>query len=161
MSRSSPSAAPLRLAPAPRPFVDRPAVEALPLALLVQRLAIASFLAVWTSLKFLRPEWMANVYGWLPVDFQALDIAFWAGVAQAILVTLFALGLFRTPVYAAVTLMHATGVVTAAAAGRLWNWSEYPNNLLWTSVATLGALVALFLLRRADRYTLDGLLRGR
>ena len=31
-------------------------------ALLVQRLAIALFLGVWTSLKFFRPEWFGNVY---------------------------------------------------------------------------------------------------
>ena len=126
-------------------------------ALLILRLSIGAFLAVWTSLKFYRPEWMANVYKvHVPLDFVGLNIATIAGIAQAILVTAFVLGLFRTPVYAAVTLMHATGITTAALSGRLWNWTTFPNNLLWTSVATLGALVALFLLRHGDAYTIDG-----
>ena len=138
-------------------------------ALLVQRLAIAAFLGVWTSLKFFRPEWFGNVYKpFVDPTVYGLD---WAtltqgvGVAQAILVALFALGLFRTPVYALVTVMHATGVLNAAVSGRLVDWGDplgnpawvnFPNNLLWTSVATLGALVALFLMRRSDRYTVDG-----
>ena len=134
-------------------------------ALLVQRLAIAAFLGVWTSLKFYRPEWFGNVYKpfldptpW-GIDWATLATA--AGLAQATLVALFALGLFRTPVYAMVTLMHGAGVLNAAVSGRLGEWTAFPNNLLWTSVATLGALVALFLMRRLDRYTLDGLVRRR
>ena len=132
-------------------------------ALLIQRLAIAAFLAVWTSLKFLRPEWFGNVYrpfldpATLGLDWPTLTTI--AGTAQALLVLLFALGLFRTPVYALVVLMHGAGVLNAAVSGRLLAWTDFPNNLLWTSVATLGALVALFLLRRHDRYTVDGLLR--
>ena len=143
-------------------------------ALLIQRLSIAAFLAVWTSLKFLRPEWFGNVYkpfldpAAYGVDWTTLAQA--VGWAQAALVVLFVLGLFRTPVYALVTAVHATGVLNAAVSGRLIDWSDplgnpvwvnFPNNLLWTSVATLGALVALFIMRRADRYTLDGLVRER
>ena len=134
-------------------------------ALLIQRLSIAAFLAVWTSLKFYRPEWMRNVYkdafdpATLGLDWA--QTATIAGVAQAVLVALFALGLFRTPVYGLVVLMHGAGVVTAAMSGRLAAWTMFPNNLLWTSVATLGALVALFLMRAHDRYSVDGLLRRR
>ena len=127
----------------------------LPLALLVIRLTAGAFLLVWASLKFLRPEWMQNVfrntYGIAQAD---QSWAFTVGAVQMALVVAFILGFARRVTYPAVTLMHATGIIGAALSGALWNFTNYPNNLLWTSVATLGALVALTMLWREDRYTL-------
>ena len=139
-----------------------PVSPRLPLALLVLRLSVGAFLVVWASLKFLRPEWMVNVfrntYGIVEAE------PFWAyfvGAAQMALVVLFVLGLARALVYPLVTLMHGTGIVGAALGGALWNFTDYPNNLLWTSVATLGGLVTLSLLWREDRFSLGAWLRER
>ena len=129
----------------------------LPLALLIVRLSSGAFLLVWASLKFLRPEWMQNVFrNTYGIADASADWAFWVGAGQLVLVILFVVGLWRTATYGLVTLMHATGIVGAGLSGALWNFTNYPNNLLWTSVATLGALIALFILRHEDSWTLDG-----
>ena len=150
-------------------------------ALLILRLGIGAFLFVWASLKFLRPEWMQNVFrntyqlAWVTrenIDTLSLVV----GTAQMLLVLLFVLGLWRTLTYGAVTLMHATGIVGALLTGNLLfkgglvkavstgtfaiGYTQFPANLLWTSVTTLAALVALFLLRHADRWTIDGMRRN-
>jgi len=162
----------------------------LSIALLILRLGIGAFLLVWASLKFLRPEWMGNVfrgtYGqtWLKADvglniagmeFGFNDIAYAVGTLQMVLVALFILGVWRTLTYGAVTIMHGTGIIGALLSGGLLfkgglikalstgsfeiGYTSFPANLLWTSVATLTALIALFLLRHQDGFTLDGLLR--
>lgn len=157
-------------------------------ALLILRLGIGAFLIVWASLKFLRPEWMGNVfrgtYGltWLKKDvglnfagmeFGFVDIAYAVGTLQMLLVILFILGLWRTLTYGAVTIMHGTGIIGALLSGGLLfkgglikavstgtfeiGYTAFPANLLWTSVSTLAALIALFILRHHDGFTLDAL----
>ncbi len=144
------------------------------LALLVIRLTAGAFLLVWASLKFLRPEWMVNVFkGTYGLEWITQDHAFAVGSVQMILVLVFILGLFRTPIYALVTIMHGTGIISALLWGGMLfkgglvnaiatgtftiGYINFPANLLWTSLATLGALIALFMLRRHDIYTIDGL----
>ncbi|MEN0039970.1 MAG: hypothetical protein AAF764_01405 [Pseudomonadota bacterium] len=151
-----------------------PAPQTLSIALLIIRLATGAFLFVWASLKFLRPEWMVNVFrGTYGLDWVTADYAYAVGAAQMVVVMLFVLGAFRTVTYGFVTLMHATGIIGALLSGSLLfkgglikavstgtyeiGYTTFPANLLWTSVATLGALVALFLLRHGDSYTIDGL----
>lgn len=147
-------------------------------ALLIIRLSVGSFLVVWASLKFLRPEWMLNVFRntykleWVTKENAEL-ISILVGSAQMLLVIAFILGLWRTLTYGLVTLMHATGIIGALLTGSLLfkgglikaistgtfeiGYTSFPANLLWTSVATLGALVALFILRHEDRWTVDGM----
>ena len=146
----------------------------IPLALLILRLACAAFLIVWASLKFLRPEWMVNVFkGTYGIASASPDWAYGVGVVQMALVILFTVGLFRRFTYPAVAIMHGTGIVGALLTGNALfkggilnavstgtyeiGYTQFPANLLWTSVATLGALVALWLMWREDRYTIDGL----
>lgn len=121
----------------------------LEIALLILRLSIGSFLAVWASLKFLRPEWMVNVftnaYG---LSWVTQDLAFIVGSLQALVVLAFITGFARTITYGFVAMMHATGVI--ASIPNLMEFTRYPNNLLWTSVVTLGALIALFIMRNSD-----------
>ncbi len=127
-------------------MTDKSKLEA---ALLILRLSIGAFLAVWASLKFLRPEWMVNVFrGVYGQEWVTQDMAFIIGGLQALIVIAFVIGFYRTFTYGFVTLMHATGVVGSIP--NLINFTKYPSNLLWTSVATLGALVALFILRDFD-----------
>ncbi len=152
-------------------LANHPITRHLNISLLIIRVSAAAFLGVWASLKFYRPDWMGNVfrgtYGmkWLKKDvgieflgmeFGFVDIAYTVGALQLIVVFLFVIGVFRTPIYAMVTVIHATGVIGTALRGSLWNWTKFPNNLLWTSVVTLGALLALFILRHYDGYTVDG-----
>jgi hypothetical protein len=146
----------------------------LPIALLILRLGIGAFLLVWASLKFLRPEWMVNVFrNTYGLEWVTADYAYAVGGVQLILVLAFIFGLFRTFSYGLTTIMHGTGIVGAFLSGSLLfkgglikaistgtfeiGYTSFPANLLWTSVATLGALVALLLLRESDAYTIDGM----
>lgn len=143
-------------------------------ALLIIRLGVGAFLVVWASLKFLRPEWMVNVFrNTYKQEWVTQDHAFIVGALQMLIVLLFILGVWRTATYLFVTLMHATGIVGTLLGGNLLfkgglikalstgqfiiGYVNFPSNLLWTSVATLSALIALFLMRHHDGWTIDGL----
>ena len=157
------------------------------LALLLLRIGCSSFLAVWASLKFFRPEWMGNVFrgtykmtwlkkdvglNFLGMEFGFLDIAYAVGSLQMLIAIIFLLGLWRTLSYGLVTIIHATGIIGAFLSGGLvfkgglikalstgnyaLGYINFPSNLLWTSVATLTAFVALFILRHHDGWTIDG-----
>ncbi len=121
----------------------------LEISLLILRLSTGAFLVVWTSLKFFRPEWMVNIFqnaygqAWV-----TQDLAFLIGTIQGLLVLAFLIGFARRITYGLVTLMHATGVI--ASIPGLINFTQYPNNLMWTAVGTLGALVALYIMRDRD-----------
>lgn len=169
-----------------------PSERKLNLALFIIRLGVGSFLIVWASLKFLRPEWMGNVFRntykmtWLTKDagidflgmqFGFLEIAYTVGALQMAVVLIFVVGLWRTLSYGFITLMHATGIVGAFLSGGLLfkggfikaistgtfeiGYINFPANLLWTSVATLAALIALFVLRHHDGWTIDGFRKRR
>ena len=128
----------------------------LSIALLIIRLTAAAFLGVWASLKFFRPEWMVNVFrNVYKLDFVTQDYAFAVGSLQMLVVLLFLIGYQRTIFYGLVTLMSATGVI-GSLPSLLFKFTNYPSNLLWTSVPTLGALIALFILREHDLFTVDG-----
>jgi len=131
----------------------------LSLSLLIIRLSIAAFFGVWTSLKFYRPEWFENVfqniYG---LDFATRDLSSLVGFAQAAIVVLFLVGLWRTLSYGALVLMQGAGVIGSIPS--LLDFTSYPNNLMWAAVPALGAAIALFILRNEDRFTIDGL-RGK
>lgn len=128
----------------------------LPLALLIIRLSAGAFLAIWASLKFYRPEWMVNVFrNTYKLDFITQDYAFAVGALQMLVVILFIIGFQRTILYSFTALMHSAGVIGSLPA-LLFKFTNYPQNLLWTSVPTLGALIALYLLREHDIFTIDG-----
>jgi len=87
-------------------------------------------------------------------DFITPDFGIYVGIAQLAIVLMFAIGYKRTVFYGLMMAMHAVGVF--GAVGGILNYTRYPNNLLLTAVPTLGALIALFLLRRHDLWTVDG-----
>ena len=151
-----------------------PSPRRLSFSLLILRLFIGAFLIVWASLKFLRPEWMVNVFkGSYKLSWVTQDHAFIIGALQLLIVIIFILGLWRTVTYAFITLMHSAGVIATLLNGNLLfkgglikavstgvfkiGYINFPANLLWTSVTTLGALVALYILRHHDDYTIDGI----
>ncbi|MEP2639992.1 hypothetical protein [Roseobacter sp.] len=129
-------------------------------SLLIMRLSIAAFFGAWTSLKFLRPEWFENVfqnaYG---LAFISQGMAWAVGLVQVAIVVAFAVGFMRTYSYAVMGLMQAAGVVGSIPS--LMNYTQYPNNLMWAAVPALGSVVALFLLRDYDIYSVDGWRKSR
>ena len=80
------------------------------------------------------------------------------GILQLLIVLCFVLGLWRFWTYGLVMLMSAAGVLGSVKSYFRWNeagefvlaYAKYPNNLMLTAISTLGALIALFLLRDLD-----------
>ncbi len=128
----------------------------LSVALFIIRVSAAAFLGVWASLKFYRPEWMENVFRtYYKIDFVTQDYAIAVGVIQMLIVFMFLIGFQRTLVYGFVMLMHSAGVI-GSIPNLLFKFTDYPYNLFWAGVPTLGALIALFILREYDQFTIDG-----
>ncbi len=122
--------------------------------LLILRVTLALFLGLWASLKFFRPEWMVNVFrGSYGLEFITQDYSFAVGSVQMLIVVLFVIGYKQTVFYALMLAMHLVG--TFGAIPGFLNFTNYPNNLLLTSIPTLGAFAVLFLLRHHDLLTLD------
>jgi putative oxidoreductase len=124
--------------------------QALSRALLVLRITLGLFLLQWGLEKFVVPQNTVAIWGYfygLNVP-QTLGYVFGA-VEIAIAGCLF-LGLFRTAAYGAALALHAVSVLVS------WRqlldpWGDVANHLFIASVAVLGALIALFLLRHWDR----------
>lgn len=120
----------------------------LALALLIIRWSAAAFLLVWALDKILGPAAALSTFSkfYAPLDSAAVITAI--GVAQLALVLAFAAGAFRTWTYGAVVVMHAVSTLAS--------WTKYmdpwarPNILFWAALPVLGALIALFILRKRD-----------
>lgn len=133
---------------------DDALTQALSRALLVLRITLGLFLLQWGVEKFVVPQNTVAIWGYfygLNVS-QTLGYVFGA-VEVAIAGCLF-LGLFRTVAYGAALALHAVSVLVS------WRqlldpWGDAMNHLFIAGVPVLGALIALFLLRRWDRGILD------
>ncbi|MEP2920290.1 hypothetical protein [Sulfitobacter sp.] len=126
------------------------------ISLLIMRLGIAAFFGAWTSLKFTRPEWFENVFqNFYGLSFISGSMAAIVGAIQLLLLLAFVLGFKRTISYGIMALMQGVGVL--ASIPNLMNLTQYPNNLMWAAVPALGCVIALFILRSYDRYTIDGM----
>lgn len=120
----------------------------LALALLMIRWSAAAFLLVWALDKILGPDAALSTLSkfYLPLDSTSVITAI--GLAQLDLKLAFAAGAFRTWTYGAVVVMHA--------ASTLASWTKYMdpwarrNILFWAALPVLGALIALFILRKRD-----------
>lgn len=127
----------------------------LAISLLLLRLGVAVVMGFWTADKFLNPEHagavFSNFYGLEGLGAQAFLLI---GIAQALIVFAFTIGLFRTLSYAAVLLMHTVSTLSS--------WRQYMDpfeNLLFLAAwPMLAACTALFLLRQYDASTLDNVL---
>lgn len=119
----------------------------LAISLLLLRLSLGLVMMVWAFNKILNPSHGAAVlegfYG-LAVGGSVIPVI---GIAQALIVLAFLLGLARTWSYGAVLLMHAVTTLVS--------WSAYlqplKNILFFAAWPMLAALIALFLLRDHDR----------
>ena len=134
-------------------------------ALLIMRLSLAWFMFLWAAHKIIAPK----QYQGLARHFDGVDLSFAqiyavAGVQIAIC-GLVALGLFRAFSYSALLLMHLFTI------SRQWERYFDPfklsekgfpvNRNMVIALAALGAMIALVLLIRRDRWSLGGWLARR
>ncbi len=127
-------------------------------ALLIIRITAAIFLGLWATLKFHHPEWQRNIFeGAYNISFFTVtdNLSYFLGSVQIIVVLAFVSGFMRTWSYGLMLLMSAAGVL--GSLGSFAAYYNYPKNLMLTSVPTLGALIALFILRDLDNlFSLSG-----
>jgi len=125
-------------------------------ALFIMRITAAIFLGLWATLKFHRPEWAENIwkgaykFEHLGLENLSVEVSYGMGVIQLAIVFAFALGLWRFWTYGLMMLMSAAGVIGSLES--FLTYFNYPRNLMLTSIPTLGALIALFLLRDLDNF---------
>ncbi len=119
------------------------------LALFIMRVSLVIFFAVWAIEKFVKPDTTARIWEKFYLIADLPEVASYAvGVLQVTLIVLFALGLFKLISYGALMLMHGVGTVMAYQP--LLAPYEGVNHLFYAAIPVLGALVALFILRRED-----------
>ncbi len=125
---------------------------------LIMRITAAIFLGLWATLKFHHPEWQRNIFtGFYKINFIEISdaLSYGLGTIQLLIVFAFALGLWRFWTYGLVMLMSAAGVL--GSLGAFAEYFNYPKNLMLASIPTLGALIALFVLRDLDNlFSLSG-----
>jgi len=113
---------------------------------------------VWATLKFHHPEWQRNIFeGAYNISFFTVtdNLSYFLGTLQIIVVLAFVSGFMRTWTYGLMMLMSAAGVIGSLSSFMVYY--NYPKNLMLTSIPTLGALIALFLLRDLDNlFSLSG-----
>ena len=128
------------------------------IALLIIRLTAAIFIGLWATLKFHHPEWQRNIFeGAYNISFLTItdNLSYFLGTVQIIIILAFVSGFMRTWTYGAMMLMSAAGVI--GSLGSFMTYYNYPKNLMLTSIPTLGALIALFILRDMDNlFSLSG-----
>jgi hypothetical protein len=123
----------------------------LPRALFALRASIAIFFAVWAVEKFVKPETTAAIWSkFYLVDGLPHEMSYLIGAIQLLVVILFALGLFKTWTYGFFLTIHALGTLSTWQV--LITPYEGGNHLFVAVIPVLGALVALFLMRREDTW---------
>ncbi len=125
----------------------------LSLSLLLLRLSLGLVMMVWAFDKILNPGHGAAVlesfYGLPGTGEQAIRMI---GIAQALIVLGFLLGVAKTWTYGAVLFMHAVTTLVSFSA-----YLEPLKNILFFSAwPMLAGLVTLFLLREEDRFASVG-----
>lgn len=134
--------------------MDESANASLRSALMVLRISLGVFLLQWGIEKFVVPQNTVAIWGY----FYGLEVSgalgYLFGAIEIGLAGCFFLGVVRTVAYGTAAALHAVSVVVS------WRqlldpWGDGANHLFIASVPVLGALVALFLLRRWDRGLFD------
>ena len=135
-----------------RPLDHQPE-PTLPWALLVLRVTLGLFLLQWGLEKFIVPTNASAIWS----HFYGFDLgqvaAYAAGIIEIAAAILMVLGLLKTPVYGLALVIHATTTLVTIPA-MLHPWQPGSSHLFIAAVPVLGAFVALFLLRGADRLAL-------
>lgn len=132
----------------------------LEISLAIIRITTAAFFLIWSVEKIIKPEISQKVFSRFYFSNISVGVAVVLGILQTIVILLFLAGLFKLWTYGALLGMHA--VSTLSSYGPLLDPYTPPNHLFWAAVPTLGALVALFLLRDEDRlWTLSSTTGGK
>ena len=113
------------------------------------RITVTAFFLIWSIEKIIAPEITQGVFS----RFYSLTIpsgfSVFIGIVQTAIILLFLAGLFKLWTYGALLGMHTVSVI--ASHQPLFNPYMPPNHLFWAGVPTLGALIALFLMRDEDQ----------
>lgn len=127
----------------------------LPLSLFIIRVTLVAFFLVWAFEKILLPGNSLGVFEGFYASSPPLGVIRILGGVQALIALAALAGLFRFWTYGALLLMHAASTLVSYA--QLMDPYSGPNHLFWAGVPTLGALIALMLMRREDNmFTLGG-----
>ncbi|MGB3403619.1 MAG: hypothetical protein WBA77_13105 [Microcoleaceae cyanobacterium] len=119
------------------------------ISLAIIRITIGIFFLVWSIEKIIAPELAQRVFKNFYFSEISPGVSVIIGIIQTLIVIAFLLGLFKTFSYGALLGMHAVSVFSTYQ--QLLNPYQPPNHLFWAAVPVLGALIALFLLRKSDR----------
>ena len=135
------------------------------LGMLLLRLGCAWFIFVWGVAKFTAPKQYQFILKRFDGVEVAIDMVPLIGAAQVLICALVFLGLFRTFSYAALAAIHGFTIT------RIWerlidpfvvNDKGFPANRNSSiALAVFLAMVALWLLRERDQWSIDGWLRRR
>ena len=126
------------------------------IGLAILRITVTAFFLIWSLEKIIAPEITKGVFSRfyslsIPASFSVA-----LGVAQTAIVLLFLAGVFKLWTYGALLGMHTASVL--ASHQPLFDPYMPPNHLFWAGIPTLGALIALFLMRDDDQlWTLSSL----
>lgn len=119
-------------------------------ALLVLRATAGLFLLQWGIEKFLKPANTIAIWDYFYGIDVSTTLSYVFGAFEIAIAICMLLGIFRTIAYGAAVLLHAGSVIGSWR--QLFDpWGEPTNHLFSAGVPVLGALIALFLLRRWDR----------
>ncbi|MGB3535316.1 MAG: hypothetical protein WBA13_17595 [Microcoleaceae cyanobacterium] len=119
------------------------------ISLAIIRISIGIFFLVWSIEKIVAPELAQRVFKNFYFSEISPGVSVIIGIIQTIIILAFLLGLFKTFSYGALLGMHAVSVFSTYQ--QLLNPYQPPNHLFWAGVPVLGALIALFILRKSDR----------
>jgi putative oxidoreductase len=133
---------------------DDALTQALSRALLALRITLGLFLLQWGVEKFVVPQNTVAIWGYFYGLSVSPALGYVLGAVEIAIAGCLFLGLFRTAAYGAALALHAVSVLVS------WRqlldpWGDAANHLFIAGVPVLGALIALFLLRRWDRGILD------
>lgn len=128
------------------------------LALLLLRLGLAWFLAVWAINKIIEPGQYVRIWGY----FHGIDIGanmpYFMGGAQVVICLMAALGLWRIVSYGLLFLMHLVTVIVIfpSLIAPFVIENNFPTNRNSAiALAALSGFAALWLLRHRDHWSLD------
>ena len=122
----------------------------LQIGLAIIRLSTGVFFLVWSLRKLFQPESTQSIFStFYFIGNVSPVVSYVIGAIQTLIILVFMAGLFKTWTYGALLGMHTVSVLSTYE--RLLNPYERPNTLFWAAVPTLGALVALFLVRDKDQ----------
>ena len=124
-------------------------------ATFVLRVSVALFLLPWIIEKFSDPETTAKIFkAFYFVEDLPLAGSYAVGAIWLALWFAFIAGFKKRISYGLVMLLHGIGTVTTWF--KLLPWMESYNHLFLAAIPTLGAMIALYVLRDHDTiFTLD------